>query len=42
MLFILITMIFSLIAITAWFGDYEEKERKKDYEKYWEIVKGDK
>jgi len=38
----IIGIIFSLLIVVAFFGDHEEKDRKRDYEKYWEIVKGDK
>lgn len=37
MLFVLITIVFIMIGITAFFGDYEEKEIKRDYEKYKEM-----
>lgn len=37
-MFILLGMIFSLIISVAFYGDYEEKERKQDYKKYEEIV----
>jgi hypothetical protein len=37
---ILIIIIFILIGSVAFFGDYEEKEREKDYKKYEEIVYG--
>lgn len=37
MLFIVIILVFILIGLISFFGDYEEKEIKKDYEKYWRI-----
>lgn len=42
MVWIIIGLVWILILIVSFFGDYEEKERKRDYEKYWEIVKGEK
>lgn len=33
-MFLLTLFVFILLGITAFDGDYEEKERKKDYEKY--------
>lgn len=35
---ILIIIVFILIGSVAFYGDYEEKERKQDYKKYEEIV----
>lgn len=40
MLWILISLVFILLIIIAWFGDYEEDERKKDYKKYEELING--
>ena len=34
MLFIIIGIVFSLIFIIAFFGDYKQKEIDKDYEKF--------
>ena len=34
MVWIIIGLVWILILIVSFFGDYEEKERKKDYEKY--------
>lgn len=42
MLWIIITIIFGMLILVAFDGDYEEREKKEDYKKYWEIVKGDK
>lgn len=36
-MFILLIIVFIMIGITAFFGDYEEKETKRDYEKYKEM-----
>lgn len=38
---ILISLVFMLIGIVSYFGDYEREELKKDYEKYKEIICGD-
>ena len=35
MVWIIIGLVWILILIVSFFGDYEEKERKRDYEKYW-------
>lgn len=35
-------IIFVLLFVVAYFGDYERKELKKDYEDYNRIVKVDK
>lgn len=32
-------IIFALLFVVAYFGDYERKELKKDYEDYYKIVK---
>ena len=37
MVWIIIGLVWILILIVSFFGDYEEKERKKDYEKYKEM-----
>lgn len=34
---VLISLVFTLIGIVSYFGDYEREEIKKDYEKYQEI-----
>lgn len=39
MLFIIIGIVFSFIFFIAIFGDYAEKELKKDYKKYEEMRK---
>lgn len=41
-MFFLLMIIYGMLIIVAFFGDYEEKERKKDYEDYNRIVKGEK
>lgn len=38
MLFILILIVFSFIIFISLYGDYETKEKKKDYEKMEEIL----
>lgn len=38
MLFILLTIVYIFLAFIALFGDYEEKELKKDEEYYNKIV----
>lgn len=40
MFWAVITLTFSLLVIVALYGDYEEKELKKDYEKYKEVIYG--
>lgn len=38
-MFVVALFVFILLVIVAFDGDYEEKERKKDYEKYEEMFK---
>ena len=38
---VLISLVFMLIGIVSYFGDYEREELKKDYEKYKEICSRD-
>ena len=38
-MFLLAIFIFVLLGITAFDGDYEERERKRDYEKYNEMTR---
>lgn len=38
MLFVLIILIFIFISFIALFGDYETKEMKKDYEKFYNLI----
>lgn len=40
MVWIVISIIWILIFITAFFGDYSEKELREDYKKYEEIING--
>lgn len=42
MFWVVIILIFSLLVLVAFDGDYVERERKKDYEKYNEIIGRDK
>lgn len=37
MLFIVIILVFILIGIVSYFGDYEREEIERDYEKYWRV-----
>lgn len=38
MLFVIIILVFILIGLISFFGDYEEKERARDYEHYNQII----
>lgn len=38
MLFIIIILIFVLIGLISFFGDYEEKEKARDYRYYNQII----
>ena len=39
MLWFIISIVWIFIAVIAFFGDYKEKELKKDYEKYNQLFK---
>lgn len=41
-MFFVMGVVFSLLFLVAFEGDYIERERKKDYEDYNRIVKGEK
>ena len=38
MVFLILMIVYSMLILVAFDGDREERERKKDYEKYDEIV----
>lgn len=38
MLFIIIILVFILIGLISFFGDYEKEEKKRDYEYYNQII----
>lgn len=41
MLFIVIILVFILIGLISFFGDYEAEEKRKDYKKYEEVIRGE-
>ena len=38
MMWLIIGIVFTLLLIISFFGDYEEKERKEDYRKYEDLI----
>ena len=41
-MFFILMMVYAILFIVAFWGNYEEEGRKKDYKEYNEIVKGEK